>query len=215
MPLNRIGHSVGFVVVATNAQGDDWSWRVGESGDVVELGGWGFSATAPPVDRNPPADLRAVHTVAVTAIDDRVFAGLRQLVDAHQDRYGECSVWTTAGADRKLVRWIAAGCPAIGGAPSEEELAARARTEVKTADDAQFKTAEPRLGADGKPAETSKEDIPDPLEEEKRIVAAARKEDAKQRAKAKAAQRQRERRARLKAEKTETQGAGETDGDPA
>lgn len=209
MTQNRIGHSVGFVVVSTNARGDDWSWRVTDEGEVVELGGWGFSGTAPDVDRNPPADHRAVHTVAVTAVNDAVFVGLRSLVDSHQKRYRECSVWATPGADRALVRWIAAGCPAVGGAPSEEELAARAKTSVLTADDAQFKTSEPRLGADGKPVEVSKETIPDPYEVEKQMVAEARKADLKAKAKAKATERQRQRRARLKAEKAGEAGIGD------
>jgi|GEM_PF-6186154 len=215
MTLHQLDHSVGFVVVATNAQGEDWSWRVHDDGEVQELGGWGASGPVPDIAENPPANpATTVHTVAVTANNKAVRLGLRRLVEEHNDLYGEIHVYWTPGAERELANWIRAGCPEDAHAPTDEELAERNRAEVPHANDGNFTTSEPRPVP-----EHDAGSIPSAGEVEKQLVAEARQKAAEaerakkaEDAKARAREKAKEKRAAAKA----SQGAGDAgQGEPA
>jgi hypothetical protein len=150
--LHQVGHSVGIVLddahqvsdgaysfavehgqalqapVALDPADDDKPWEPEPddgSGPVelVELAGWRWAGQVPAVE-NPPASLLAVLTVSVESTEPEHLAVVRELIDQHQERFGECRVWAANGASDALKRWAAAGCPDDLVVPTEEELAA-------------------------------------------------------------------------------------------
>lgn len=127
--MHAVGHSTGLVLYPVDVHGE-WSFRVADAGQVVELGGWGYAG---PVDLdgipNPPPGALCVHTVAVPrspAADDpnwvTTMIAVRGLIDAHLERYRACQVWAAAGLPRDLVDWISTGCPSpLDGLDAESE----------------------------------------------------------------------------------------------
>lgn len=173
MPAVTVNHSTGLVVAHDDEPGSarQYSFRVSSHGGVDDLTGWGHVGELPPMADlvNVPVDPKHVHSVAVEADNVATRKGLRKLIDGHLERYGECQVYLAAGVKPGIRNWVAVGCPEDGKAPSDEELAETVDVLESTPADEHFvRTSEP-VGD-----ETSKADIPDPLEVEKEQAAKAR-----------------------------------------
>lgn len=134
--LHVVGHSVGLVLVPDDPAGT-YSFRANADGTTTELAGWGWAG--PTVDAanlvNPPANLLAVHTVAVEPGDDGALGalvGLRTVVEEHVERYAGCLVWVGGGLPDEVARWVAGGClpPDEVGVPTGEELRTAAQVDL-------------------------------------------------------------------------------------
>jgi hypothetical protein len=155
--FHQVAHSIGLVVTDVDTANGAYSWAVHRAhpgllgnlsardreavlaqppGDavLVELGGWGLAGPIPPVDElSGPPSLLAVHTVWLEKADAEHLSVLRQLIDEHAARFGECRVFVAHGASLELAAWVAGGC--VGNvAPSDEDLAA-ANTDTPTPPD--------------------------------------------------------------------------------
>lgn len=177
MTLHDMEHSTGLAlaqVVNTGEEGtSEYSFRVTLDGQVTELAGWGKAGPLPtfPHPVNVPPNPLRVHTVAVEDDSEGTRRGVRDLIDQHLEKYGECQVYPGAGLGRDLINWCRYGCPEVAGpAPTDEDIVAANRTDGLTRGEEQrADTSFPRPVPERNTA-----DIPDPGKVIEQQVAEAR-----------------------------------------